>query len=399
MGEWSKLKYERQVDKMRIKQEATRNDGRVQRRDAVAARIAGGLSGPEEADEVVRSFSEGAVGVYSPNRANRRAVRKALKGDLAQVVSDLGDATPAMIPAVHQRKAHIDIKTRWNDKGRRFVVGTSGSAAGVVVVSLLVLALESVQLNPAAEGFVRTLVPSVGNVTPLAVLIIAALVFLGLRAVVEAARTLKEYWAHRVLADIDAEVGGGIVPPASPTKAWLTTLVALAAQMLLLVMRLRVDTGDSSSRSMFVLLSLSTGVLALLVGYLEFKRTLVDTDSLLSYDQEAIDRYRTLHRQAYDTIPRELAQLDVEDQGEIIDELSLLQDIATDLNEPLLRAAVHRRLDVCNARLAEFEQAVPDYEPPDFEEIVRRASGEPAAVPSAGSRRNGSVVPVKLSVS
>ncbi len=60
--------------------------------------------------------------------------------------------------------------------------------------------------------------------------------------------------------------------------------------MLLLVIQLKVETGDSLSRSMFVLLSLPTGVLAPFVGYLEFERTLVDTDSLLSYDQEALDR-------------------------------------------------------------------------------------------------------------
>lgn len=380
---WADLKNAQSVQRQSDKLSALRENARRTQLAQFASRLGDDTSrGPEATKSVVRSIVEGDTRTNSQQFEELEAEQAALRAELAASRARLDDLGEPFRNALRQRHQQLERDTRWDDHGRRSVLPTAGGSRGVVaaVISGVVL-LEALLLTTAGESIVRSLFPSLDRVMFVASLGVAALVLGGAATVVMAARALKEYYTFKALAKIamaDAMDGSiSVLQPPSATPVQLWTLAAILIQAGLMVLRFQSDTGSSTSRRDFIIVSVLVALLAVVVGLLEYRRH--DVAVPVTYDAPVIDEVIARHTDVTHNIPAAIADREIKKFQLFTGALHEHQRFGAEIANPDVLPAIHALLDDYQVEIQRAKGEVGEFVPLDIPALTREAVERHAA--------------------
>lgn len=368
---WSEEKTEQARIKQERKTAAIRAEARRDRLGDFTERLGSGSSGLDldGATEVLRAIVEGDVRTTSPRVDEIKAETSALHDEEVALKTELGKNHARFRRGLAERERHLDTVGTWNDNGRRTKVPTTGGSKFVVAAMVVTLVvIEAVLLTSPAEAVVRLLFPSAQDVTVPALVAVIALVALGAAAVLSAAQAAKEYVAETAqarTAGIASTEGPTLLEPPSALPVRIWCVLASFIQLILMALRLQVDTGDSSARGVLVLVSVLVAGFAVVIGLLEYRRHEPSTHLAPSWDNEAIDRQSAMHAEL-NRVQRRMAGLQTELTEMHRDEAALYQALSGQIENPTVLQAINKLVNACNAAIADSKKSSPDFKPLDL---------------------------------
>lgn len=387
-NERSRVKEGGKLERERAKLDAERRERRKAQLGQFTERLGEDETlDPQITEQVVRAIVEGDVSTHSERMPEIAAERHKLVGRLAAAKTRMANIRERVERAIEQRRRHLDIEQSMNDAGRQSkVLGPRASHRTILVLAALLVVFEGVLLTSPAKNVVRTLFPGLGDVTIPALAGIIVMVTFGAVAVVVSAREIREY-----RSEADKEVTDEADLKSKKMFAQIWVLTAVAIQFLLMVLRFQVDTGDSSSRGVFVLVSIIAGSLAAVIGLLEYRRYQVKASIPPSHDEAVIDEYMALDAEVRFYIPNELAKLDAEEMELLQSELHQHQRYGAEIGNREVLLAINRLVDKYADRIAESKKSSPNFEALDLGTFLprptRHINGN--SINGNGDRTNG----------
>lgn len=370
---WADEKNRQSVLKQKAKTRKLDKTYRDERREDFRGRLGSDPASytPERVRQVLRAVVEGDANDRTPRLQQITDEISHLKGRLVDVDTGLTLNQAKYDAALGEREEHLKQERAWNDHGRR---GKGPSSAGshrtVWALTALLIVLEGVLLTPPAEEIARLLFPSLEDATVVALLGVAALVGIGAAAVIAAAREAKTYSTLSANARVVGAAAHDDQPVLfeAPSPFMARAMIAAAAfiQLLMMVLRLQYETGDSSGRSILILLSVIVAAQAAMIGLLEYRRYEASTAMPTTYDQGALDLHSALNAQKHD-LERAINALEVERNTVHLGELRELQRFAGELDLPNVLEGINNLVDDYEDKAAALRDAAPAFEPLDMQ--------------------------------
>jgi len=372
---WAKLKdaqaRERQLGKLARLRAQIGEERSTDLRDRVGA----GANG--DVDARVQAIIEGDVHTHSPLIQQVENRRDALRIEQANLITELELLRPQYVRACKERNEHIRNTTEWaqHNFGSR-LPDSHGSTWTLVLAILGLVILESVMLRRPAESTIRTLFPEWGSVTFPALLLVAMVTLLSALVLAFTGRSWKEFNVATARAKIAEDSGHeSLVPKPSPYAMLIWTGVALASQTILMILRIQVDTGDSSARGALIMFSVLLLFLAVAIVLIEYRIHTPKTRVDVTWDETSIATFLGMWTRAYTHIPRELASLGRQRLGVIKSAVHEQQRVAPRIDDGGVI------LQSLNRYVADLDQKLSEIKDPD----VHALPGEDGLPPEGAS--------------